>query len=424
MFKFIHAADIHLDSPLTGLERYEGAPVDEIRSATRRALENLVELAIDQRVDFVVIAGDLYDGDWKDHNTGLFFVSQMARLRETAIPVVMIRGNHDADSKMTKSLKLPDNVETLSHLRPVTAKTKRLRELGVAIHGQSFAKPAEFDNLADGYPDADSGCFNIGVLHTSLNGADGHEPYAPCTVADLKSKGYDYWALGHVHTRSMVADDPHIHFPGNIQGRHIRETGPKGCLLVTVDDSHNIDATFEPLDVFRWELCVVDADPDDDGERVLERFSDRLAEVVGAGGGRPVAVRVIVEGACRAHQELLSEPVQWTNQIRGVAIDRAPGSVWIEKVKFRTQPIQDLNHILATDGPLADLVGYLREIQNDDEQLNRLCDELGDLKTKLPQELRSNADALDLDDPAWISAMLAEVEPLLIGRLAGQEVRR
>jgi DNA repair protein SbcD/Mre11 len=109
MLRFIHAADIHLDSPLKGLEQYEGAPVDEIRGATRRALENLVDLAIDREVDFLLIAGDLYDGDWKDHNTGLFFVAQMHRLREADIPVVMISGNHDAANKMTRTLRLPDN---------------------------------------------------------------------------------------------------------------------------------------------------------------------------------------------------------------------------------------------------------------------------------------------------------------------------
>ncbi|MDZ7615944.1 MAG: DNA repair exonuclease, partial [Patescibacteria group bacterium] len=99
--KFIHAADVHLDSPLQGLMRYEGAPADEIRAATRRALENLVALALEEDVAFVLIAGDVYDGDWKDHNTGLFFASQMARLREADIPVVMISGNHDAANKMT-----------------------------------------------------------------------------------------------------------------------------------------------------------------------------------------------------------------------------------------------------------------------------------------------------------------------------------
>ena len=139
MFRFLHAADIHLDSPQRGLDRYEGAPVVECRGATRRALENLVDLALAERVAFTVIVGDLYDGDWPDYNTGLFFGKQMVRLRDGGIPVFMIRGNHDAANKMTKDLKLVDNVHVLSSQQ---AETLVLEDLGVAIHGQSFPTQA------------------------------------------------------------------------------------------------------------------------------------------------------------------------------------------------------------------------------------------------------------------------------------------
>ena len=255
--KFIHAADLHLDSPLHGLERYEGAPVDEIRSATRRALENLVALAIEQRVDFVLLAGDQYDGDHDDYRTVLFFTQQMIRLRDADIRVFAITGNHDATSKMTKSLRLPDNVRLLSPKKPETIAPD---DLGVAIHGRGFAKQAEFENFVPDYPAARAGRFNIGLLHTSLDGREGHAAYAPCSVADLRSKGYDYWALGHVHQRQDVAKEPLIVFPGNVQGRHIREAGAKGCMLVTVDEQGRATMEFVALDVFRWAVCDVSAD--------------------------------------------------------------------------------------------------------------------------------------------------------------------
>ena len=138
MFTFLHAADIHLDSPLLKLEHYDGAPVEDLRSATRRALENLVELAIVERVDFVLIAGDLYDGDWKDYNTGLYFVSQMTRLREAGIPVFIIAGNHDAASKMTKTLRLPDRVFLFPTDKPDTSilKTSGLRSTVRALQNR------------------------------------------------------------------------------------------------------------------------------------------------------------------------------------------------------------------------------------------------------------------------------------------------
>ena len=156
---FIHAADIHLDSPLRGLERYENAPVERIRGATRRAFTRLIDLAIDAKVDFVLIAGDLYDGDWRDYNTGLYLVRQLGRLRDLKIPVFIIAGNHDAANKMTRALRLPENVCFLAHERP---ETLRLEDLGVAIHGQSFEKQAVFDDLAAGYQDRQWG---IAIKH-------------------------------------------------------------------------------------------------------------------------------------------------------------------------------------------------------------------------------------------------------------------
>ncbi len=275
--------------------------------------------------------------------------------------------------------------------------------------------------MVEDYPDAKSGMFNIGLLHTSLVGAEGHEPYAPCTVGDLKAKGYDYWALGHVHTREIVSENPFIIFPGNIQGRHIRETGEKGCMLVTVDEQKNAVIQFEPLDVFRWEQCIVNTDGSLDGESLLDRVCNQLIELADASGGRSLAVRVLLEGECHAHHKLLADPSRWINQIRGSAIDCARGTVWIEKVKFHTRDVRDLDKLLSTGGPIGEMIEFLRNVQDDDEQLRRFCDELSDLRKKLPDELSRGDDALNLDDPAWLNDVLTQVEPLLVGRLSLQE---
>ncbi len=183
--KFLHAADIHLDSPLRGLERYESAPVEKIRLASRLALENLVALAIEQKVDFVLLAGDTFDGDGKDWNTALFFTKQMGRLAEAQIPVLMISGNHDALSKMTRSVQLPRNVTLLGTKK---AETHRLEEQQVAIHGQSFQNASVPENMVPGYPTAVKGWFNIGMLHTSATGREGHERYAPCSVEVVRQR--------------------------------------------------------------------------------------------------------------------------------------------------------------------------------------------------------------------------------------------
>ena len=218
-FRFLHTADIHLDSPLRGLAGQEGIAAERVRTATRDALAQLVGLAIEEKVDFLIIAGDLYDGDWRDYKTGLFFTRQMGRLNREGIPVYLLHGNHDAKSQITPRLELPDNVQVFGTRKP---ETFSLDELKVALHGQSFRQRDVTDNLALNYPDPASGVFNIGVLHTGLGGMGGHENYEPCALDDLINKGYDYWALGHVHQANVLHEKPHIVFPGNLQGMHGR----------------------------------------------------------------------------------------------------------------------------------------------------------------------------------------------------------
>ncbi len=209
MFKFIHAADIHLDSPLRGLKQYIGAPVEQIRLAARKAFENLVTTAIAEEVDFVLIAGDVYDGDWKDFQTGLFFVQQATRLHNASIPIYLIRGNHDAGNKMTKSLRMPPNVHIFSEASP---ETMYVDEIGVAIHGQSYPTVSVTRDLSYKYPTAIAGRYNIGLLHTSLTGREGHENYAPCSVEALVLKGYDYGSRTYSSARDCERDACHCFF--------------------------------------------------------------------------------------------------------------------------------------------------------------------------------------------------------------------
>jgi DNA repair protein SbcD/Mre11 len=418
MFKFLHAADIHLDSPLQGLQRYEGAPVEEIRQASRRALENLVQLAIEQSVAFVLIAGDLYDGDWKDHRTGLYFVSQMVLLREAGIPVIVIAGNHDAANKMTRQLPLPENVHMLDHRRP---ETFRLEDWGVAVHGQSFASQSVMEDLSAGYPPALGGMLNVGLLHTCATGRDGHLPYAPCTIPGLISKRYDYWALGHVHGYEVLNREPEIVFPGNVQGRHIRESGPKGCMLVEVEDQH-LRTELRPLDVFRWQTCWIDAGGAAVKDDLLDRFRQRLEQILKENDGFSLAVRVETSGPCEAHREIAARPEQWVNDIRATALDLSSGRVWIEKVRTATTLPANLDQALLADGPVGELARLIDELRSDPEAVNRLlADDLRELRRKLPPELTEGPEAIDLERADATQELLDQVRQLLVGQLVSQE---
>lgn len=417
MLKFLHAADLHLDSPLHGLERYEGAPVEKIRAATRRALENLVNLAIDEKVDFILLAGDLYDGDWRDFSTGLFLVRQLARLQEADIPVIALAGNHDAANKMTKSLSLPKNAKFLSAKKP---ETFELEDLGVAVHGQGFANPAVWEDLSHAYPAPRRGLFNIGLLHTCATCSDGHERYAPCTVEGLRNKGYDYWALGHIHKRQILHPDPPIAFPGNLQGRHIREEGPKGCLLVTVTEGETPAIEFRPLDVVRWQRCVVTAANSDTPDCLFDRASEYLKKICQDPEPPLWAVRVEFTGNCRAHGALQAEGARWTNELRARTLALADDRLWLEKVLFRTNSDSKTTPPIL-DGPFEELALVLNQLRENPEKLRALADSLAELKRKLPADLFHGDPPLDPTDPAWLQTLLDQVEPILRQRLFPQE---
>lgn len=419
MFTFLHAADLHLDSPLVNLARYEGAPVDEVRRAGRRALENLVGLALEREAHFLLLCGDLFDGDWRDFDTALFFRRQMLRLHEAGIPVFMIAGNHDAQSRITKSLSLPDNVHAFRADRP---ETMFLDDVRVALHGQSFDRPAVVRDLSADYPLPESGHFNIGLLHTALTGREGHEPYAPCTLEGLRAKGYDYWALGHAHQHEVASREPWVVFPGVLQGRNIRETGPKGCVVVEVDDSGSARAEFQALDVFRWESCTVDAGGAVDGWEVVDRARKALEEVAARNQGLPVAVRVEITGECAAHAAMAADPEQWVSEVRAAGQDAGPDQVWIEKVRLATddecaaKAAQELD-----EGPLAELAVLVRELMADDAALVGAAGCLQDLYKALPADFRRSRPEMSPEDPAWLREILGQAQALLKERLLAGE---
>jgi DNA repair exonuclease SbcCD nuclease subunit len=414
MFRFVHAADLHLDSPLLGLERYEGAPVSELRGATRRALRELVGLAIRDRAAFVLIAGDVFDGDWPDFNTGLFFVREMARLREAGIRVALVRGNHDAESQITKSLPLPDNVIVFDARKPESVVWDDLR---VAVHGQSFTDRTMSEDLAAGYPKAIPGFFNIGVLHTSLDGRPGHANYAPTRLDVLRSKGYDYWALGHVHAREVVYERPRVVFPGNTQGRHARETGPKGCELVTVEDGE-IQAEFVALDSVRWAHLHLPVGDTADREALLAAVYEQLREASRGNGDRLLAVHLTVEGAGPLYEAVMPRLDAIEADIRALALDIGPSPVWIEKIRFRLHPAFDRNQAAARPDAVGEILRQVDALSASQADLGDLArDALGDLMSKLPPEAREGVDSLRLDEPEILARLLADAEGILIARL-------
>jgi DNA repair exonuclease SbcCD nuclease subunit len=412
--KFLHAADLHIDSPLRGLDAYPGAPVERIRRATRVALTALVELALAEGVDLVLLAGDIYDGDWPDFKTGLFFREQMARLTSRGIRVFVARGNHDAESVITRNLPSLDGLHVFSARR---AETVTLDELAVAVHGRSYAEKAVMNDLTPDYPAALPALFNIGVLHTSLAGHAEHLPYAPTSEAALVAKGYDYWALGHIHQREVVREQqPRIVFPGNLQGRHAKETGSKGCELVEVQDGRIVSAEHIALDTVRWHRLVVNADGIDDVDGLAAAFNRAAQQAAGQAHDRLHAMRVVLDGESALAQHEAEAPDTLAAAIRAGAQDFDGPSLWIEKVVNQLRSPFDRAAALQRNDALGEVLRLIDELASDDGALQAWAlAQVSDMK-HLPPGLHDAAPAaLTADD--WRAA-LADAERSLVARLA------
>jgi len=427
--RFLHAADLHIDSPLRGLNRFEGAPVTRLRGATRQALIRLVDLAIDEKVDFVLIAGDLYDRDWQDFHTGLFVREQMVRLGRAGVKVFIVQGNHDAQGVISRQLPWPDNVKVFSSR---SAETVRLNDLRVAIHGHSFPDREVPEDLVPGYPMAVPGYLNIGLLHTSLTGAEGHDTYAPTSLDTLRSKGYDYWALGHVHARQVVCDEPRVVYPGNLQGRHARETGPKGCELVSVVGG-KLDATFVPLDVVRWHQIDVMLNPSHSLDALPQLVGEALrAAVASASGERLHAVRVLLMGESPLHLHEARQPGTLAAAVQAAAQDLIEADVWVEKVQLALRSPVDRGQLAQRTDALGELVRWVDDLAAEPQVLTAFAQPvLAEVLDKLPAELRQalalKREAAD-DVPQWddadaMLALLKDAEATLLAHLnVGEEL--
>jgi DNA repair protein SbcD/Mre11 len=413
--KFLHCADIHIDSPLRGLSRGEGVPAEEIRLAARAAFDNLIALAIDEEVAAVVIVGDLYDGDRDDYGTAIYLQRQFARLRDEGIPVVVAYGNHDAASEITRRLRPPENVHILPHR---SAGTVPLDDVGLAFHGQSYGKRAVTEDLSAGYPDGLPGYLNVGVLHTCLDGRPGHEPYAPCRSDALVARGYAYWALGHVHARdAMQRDGTWIVFPGNLQGRHARETGAKGATLVEYAAAEVQSVEHCELDTVRWIRCAVDVSAAVSVDDVLAATISRVHEQTADDAGRLTAVRLELIGATAAASDLARGREAWEAQLRA-DLAGASGRVWLEKVAVAITPPRDDGRAEGSSEAIAAVKGALAALREDEAARADLASGFSSLRSKLGSDLTRLAElgCADLTEEG-VLGLLDDVGLLLLAEL-------
>ncbi|WP_294541857.1 DNA repair exonuclease [uncultured Rhodoblastus sp.] len=410
-FTFLHAADLHLGSPLKGLALRDEALAQKLAGASRDAFVDLIDRALEENIAFAVFAGDIFDGDWRDASIALFFNRQIARLAKAGVASYLLKGNHDADSVVTRSLSLPDLAQQFPTGR---AGTFELPQWRVALHGRGFSHRAQSENLARTYPAPRPGWFNIGVLHTSLDGRPGHAAYAPCSLDDLRAKNYDYWALGHVHAHEVVSRDPFVVYPGNLQGRHIRETGAKGAVLVDVAGGEVAGLRRLIVDRARFAEIVLDAAPHEETSALLRAVEACAKTEAEKAGGRLLALRIRLTGASALHGQFAADPAIWRDEIEAAA-QRAHEDIVLERFSLETLPLAapSTRPRGAPGASDFDFSALLDECLSDADLRAEALAALRSIENKFPPGVAPLSEELD--------ALLAQARDLALFRAERQE---
>lgn len=301
--------------------------------ADRLALRALVDLCLKERAKLLLCAGDIVDGWCRDHRVGLVLVQELLRLRESGCEAVLLLGNHDVRTRVVRPLLLPEHAFVLGLRGPETRVVERL---GVALHGWSFPEPEAPVDVAALYPPPLAGLLNIGLLHTSAEGTHAHASYAPCSRRTLRRRGYDYWALGHVHAREVLATEPWVVFPGNLQARGPREQGPKGATLVHVHGGRIASVEHRAVDVLRFATVVADATTTEHFDDLLSLARTSVREAAAAADGRPLVARLVLTGPAGAACTLSVPTWERTAALGDVRRALCEDAVWLDETWIDT----------------------------------------------------------------------------------------
>lgn len=370
-FRFVHAADLHLDSPFRGLSEASPRLGGLMHSATFQALDRIVGHTIDSKADFLVLSGDLYDSRDRSLRALVEFRRQMERLAERDVGVWVVHGNHDPLNGWGSEFRMPPNVTVFDGEVRTLPVVRNGRELA-HVTGISYTEERVTENLARSFQPTAPDVYSIAVLHANVGHQSGHADYAPATVADLVDAGFDYWALGHVHTRSVLAESPSIVYPGNPQGRHARETGPRGCFDVTVDEAGRAHLAFVETDVVRWAKL----DFPIDAYSAMDTFIDALESEVEGVASRfdgPTVLRARLVGNGPLHSDLNRD---------GVAAEighQLSRTLDVESLHVVTGPEVDRIRRIASEPVAGDLVRLVERAREDDAFRDHLAESLAPL---------------------------------------------
>lgn len=385
--RFVHCADLHLDTPFRGLSYVAPDVASALNGATFQAYDSIIALAIAERVDCVLIAGDVYDSSDRSLRAQFSFRDGLKRLDDHGIPAFVAFGNHDPTSGWGNTLEWPATVHVFRSSEVDNCPLVREGEAVASVHGISFNKEKVTANLAARFSSPGDGLPSIAVLHANVGGDTGHDNYAPTTVAELAGKGFDYWALGHVHDhRILRGNGPAIVYSGCSQSRHPNETGPKGCCLVTLTDGAAPDIRFVPTDVVRFHQGEVDVSACDSIDAVLRAVLEHCDAALYEADGRNLVVRLGLAGRTALSRELRHAGTlsDLTDNLREELLPRTPW-ILLEKLSLNTRGAYDIQTLAAQQDFSGDIVREYASLLSADAGL------LAEAKEEIETDLKTSA---------------------------------
>ena len=411
LLRFIHAADLHLDSPFKGLRAEVPEQIAEtLYMATFEAYDNIVDLCVSQKVDALLVAGDIYDSADRSLRAQCRFVDGLEKLHASGIRSFICHGNHDPLDGWEARLAYPPSCHRFA-ARFQAVPVFESDPGRAVIHGISYPRRAVTDNLVSRLGSVDSEPFSIGLLHTNASNDPEHAPYAPCSLDDLRRCGIDYWALGHVHTRRVLHEQaPTVVYPGNPQGRHAGEEGSRGVYQVEVDDDGHVDLRFCAVDRVRWERLSLDIGAFGTEQDLIDTLHKGMERVADIADGRGVIVRATLQGMGDIHR-FLRRPnaiIDLVEQINDAIGGRSP-FVWLERIEDQTKLPLDRNARLSGGDFLAEVLHAADQAKDQPARLKRLRNGLLDLYEH--PGLRRHLTALD---DAELSRLIDEAEMLAV----------
>ncbi len=410
---FVHAADLHLDTPFKRVDAADQRVRDACVEATFAAYDRIVEVCLERQADFLVIAGDLYNSAERSVRAQSRFRSAAERLAQGSVRVFVASGNHDPSTGGSARLQMPENVHVFSSKAVERVEFPSDEDVRCVLYGRSFGRAKETDNLALGFRKSDGDPFAIGVLHANVGGNEQYEPYAPCSLEDLRASGMDYWALGHIHQHLVLSTDPPVIYPGSPQGLDPNEAGGHGCVIVTVG-STGARTEFVETGQVTWDRQAVDLTSAVSLDDVLASLRAGCESVRESSGGRPVLLRIDLIGRSEVHPQLAHAEVfeDLVAEVRAEQLGLEPW-VWLDRVRDLTRPAIDLDRVREGADFAGDLVRLADAIPAEEAEA---------MLFEVLDPIRSAARGAELDFDAL--SVLERARDLSLDRLLGEEAAR